>query len=68
MWEYTDKVKNLFLHPKNIGEVDNPDAVGDVGSIVCGMCTGCLMSNVTINGIQNKLRELVGEEIVIEVQ
>jgi NifU-like protein len=36
MWEYTDKVKELFLHPKNIGEVDNPDAVGDVGSIVCG--------------------------------
>jgi NifU-like protein len=36
MWEYADKVKELFLHPKNIGEVDNPDAVGDVGSIVCG--------------------------------
>jgi NifU-like protein len=33
-----------------------------------GMCTGCLMSNVTINGIQNKLRELVSEEIVIEAQ
>ena len=36
MWEYTDKVKNFFLHPKNIGEIENPDAVGDVGSIVCG--------------------------------
>jgi NifU-like protein len=36
MWEYTDKVKEIFLHPKNIGEVENPDAVGDVGSIVCG--------------------------------
>jgi NifU-like protein len=36
MWEYTDKVKDLFLHPKNVGEIKNPDAVGEVGSIVCG--------------------------------
>lgn len=36
MWEYTDTVKEHFLHPKNIGEIENPDAVGEVGSIVCG--------------------------------
>jgi len=36
MWEYTEKVKDFFLKPKNIGEVENPDAIGDVGSIVCG--------------------------------
>jgi NifU-like protein len=36
MWEYTDKVREFFLEPKNIGEIENPDAVGDVGSIVCG--------------------------------
>lgn len=36
MWEYTDKVKEHFLHPKNIGEIENPDAIGEVGSIVCG--------------------------------
>jgi NifU-like protein len=36
MWEYTEKVKDFFLKPKNIGEVENPDAVGDVGSLVCG--------------------------------
>jgi NifU-like protein len=36
MWNYTEKVKDLFLHPKNVGEIENPDAVGDVGSIVCG--------------------------------
>ena len=36
MWEYTEKVKETFLHPKNAGEIDNPDAVGEVGSIVCG--------------------------------
>ena len=36
MWEYTDKVRELFLHPKNVGEIKAPDAVGEVGSIVCG--------------------------------
>ncbi len=36
MWEYTEKVKDLFLHPKNVGEIENADAVGEVGSIVCG--------------------------------
>lgn len=36
MWEYTDRVKEHFLHPKNVGEIENPDAVGEVGNIVCG--------------------------------
>lgn len=36
MWEYTDKLKDLFLKPKNVGEIESPDAVGDVGNIVCG--------------------------------
>lgn len=36
MWEYTEKVKNAFLHPKNVGEIADADAVGEVGSIVCG--------------------------------
>ena len=36
MWEYTEKVKDYFLKPKNVGEIENPDAVGEVGSIVCG--------------------------------
>ncbi|NDY43017.1 Fe-S cluster assembly protein NifU [Dissulfurirhabdus thermomarina] len=36
MWEYTDKVKEHFLHPKNVGEIPDADAVGEVGSLACG--------------------------------
>lgn len=36
MWDYTEKVKDLFLRPRNVGEIENADAVGDVGNIVCG--------------------------------
>lgn len=36
MWEYTDKVKDYFLHPKNAGEVENPDGEATVGSMACG--------------------------------
>jgi len=36
MWEYTGKVKDHFLHPRNVGEIENPDGVAEVGSIACG--------------------------------
>ncbi len=36
MWEYTEKVKDFFLKPKNVGEIADADAVGEVGSIICG--------------------------------
>ncbi|MBN2313047.1 MAG: Fe-S cluster assembly protein NifU [Sedimentisphaerales bacterium] len=36
MWEYTDSVKDHFLNPRNVGEVENPDGVGEVGSLACG--------------------------------
>jgi len=36
MWDYSEKVKEHFLHPRNVGEVENPDAEGEVGNIACG--------------------------------
>lgn len=36
MWEYTDKVKELYKNPQNVGVIKDADAVGEVGSIVCG--------------------------------
>jgi NifU-like protein len=36
MWEYTDKVWDHFYNPRNAGEIENPDGVGEVGSLACG--------------------------------
>ena len=36
MWEYTDKVKDHFENPRNVGEVQRIDGVGEVGSLACG--------------------------------
>lgn len=36
MWDYTDKVMDHFRHPRNVGAVENADATGQVGSLVCG--------------------------------
>ena len=36
MWDYTNKVMDHFLNPRNVGEIENPDAVAEVGNITCG--------------------------------
>ncbi len=33
---YTEKVMENFTNPKNVGEVENANAVGQVGSPACG--------------------------------
>ncbi|OGS40329.1 MAG: Fe-S cluster assembly scaffold protein NifU [Euryarchaeota archaeon RBG_13_31_8] len=33
---YTEKVKEHFFHPRNVGEIKNPDGFGKVGNPVCG--------------------------------
>ena len=33
---YSQKVMEHFTHPRNVGEIETPDGVGEVGNPVCG--------------------------------
>lgn len=34
--QYGEKVLDHFIHPRNMGELEKPDGVGEVGNPVCG--------------------------------
>ncbi len=36
MWEYSDKVMEHYRNPKNVGSIEDADAVGEAGSLACG--------------------------------
>lgn len=36
MWNYTDAVHDHFLHPHNVGPMEDANAIGEVGSLACG--------------------------------
>lgn len=36
MLPYSEKVMDHLMHPRNVGEIENPDGVGRVGNSVCG--------------------------------
>lgn len=36
MWDYTEKVKEHYKNPKNVGTIEDADAIAEVGSLACG--------------------------------
>ena len=50
---YTDKVMDHFSNPRNIGEIQNADGIGEVGNPVCGD-----MMSFYINVEDNKIADI----------
>ncbi|MFX1393613.1 MAG: iron-sulfur cluster assembly scaffold protein [Promethearchaeota archaeon] len=57
MFTYTEKVLDHFKNPRNMGEMEDPDAVGKAGSAECG----------DYMFVYIKVKEVSGQEIIDEI-
>ena len=67
MWNYTEKVKDHFMNPRNVGEIEDPDGFGEVGSLACGdalRLTFALDENKHIKDAKFKTRQEAAEALI----
>jgi nitrogen fixation NifU-like protein len=50
---YSDKVLDHFMNPRNVGEVENPDGIGQIGNVNCGD-----IMRMTINVAENCITDV----------
>jgi len=55
MMQYSKKVMNEFLKPKNMGEIKNPDGIGKIGNPTCG---DIMWVYIKVDKKTNKIKEI----------
>lgn len=60
MWDYTEKVKEHFFHPRNVGALEDANAVAEVGSLACGDALKIYLKIDDQNRIQDAKFETFG--------
>ncbi len=50
---YSQKVMDHFMAPRNVGELENPDGVGEVGNPVCGD-----VMRITIKVVDDRIADI----------
>ena len=50
---YSQKVMEHFMNPRNVGEVEEPDGVGEVGNPVCGD-----VMRITIKVVDDRIADI----------
>ena len=48
---YTKKVKDHFFHPRNVGEIKNPDGFGKVGSGTLELLSDSQLQSVLLQAL-----------------
>lgn len=52
---YTDKVMEHFANPRNVGELESPDGIGQVGNPTCG---DMMVFHIKVNPDTNIIEEI----------
>lgn len=54
---YSEKVMDHFMHPRNVGEIENADGIGNVGNPICVLPDTLIQANFRITPIINLKEE-----------
>jgi len=68
MWDYTEEVLDHYRNPRNVGKIDDADAIGEAGSLACGGCgsavaSSSMMTEMIIGKPIEEVRKLTNKDI-----